>query len=133
MLQKRWSDAETAAFQLIPIDDRLMALGRTGFDGRELIAEIYAKSGRTLEALQIAQESLSAKEKQIKGSNISLAIAHETLGKVLVLTKQSDAAESEFKSAYSLLEKEYASDNERLQYWKSRYNHLLTEPAPFEN
>lgn len=133
MLQKRWRDAEAAAFQLIPIDDRLMARGRSGFDGRELIAEIYAKSGRTLEALQIAQESLSAKEKQLKGSNISLAIAHETIGKVLILTKQSDAADSEFKSAYSLLQKEYANDNERLQYWKSRYSHLLTEPAPFEN
>lgn len=133
MLQKRWQDAEAAALQIIPIDDHLMALGRSGFDGRELVAEIYARSGRTLEALQIAQESLDAKQKQIKDSNISLAIAHETLAKVLILTKQTDAAETEFNHAYALLEKEYAHDPERLSYWKSRYRHLLTEPAPFEN
>jgi tetratricopeptide (TPR) repeat protein len=133
MLQKRWQEAETAALQIIPIDDRLMALGHSGFDGRELLAEIYAKSDRTLEALLIAQEALDSKQKQLKDSNISLAIAHETLGKVLILTKQPDAAETEFKNAYALLEKEYAGDRDRLQYWKSRYSHLLTEPAPFEN
>jgi hypothetical protein len=132
LLQKRWTEAEESAKEMIPIDDNLLAASRTPFDGRELLAEIYAKSGRSDDALQSAYASLDAKERHLKDSNISLALAHETLGKIYVLAKQQDGAKGEFKQAMQYLEKEYGKTSERIQYWRSRYDHLLNESEPFD-
>jgi tetratricopeptide (TPR) repeat protein len=132
MLQKRWDEAEAAAKEIIPIDDNLLAASRTPFDGRELLAEIYAKSGQSDAALRSAKDSLDAKQRQLKDSNISLALAHETLGKIYVLAKQPDEAKGQFKEAMQYLQKEYGTTGERIQYWHSRYDHLLTDGEPFD-
>lgn len=134
MEQKRWDEALTAASQLLPIDTELMEQKRLCFDGRELLAEIQAKSGNLPEAERLAKESIELKDK-IKddgAGTVSLALAHETLGKVLICSHQKDAAQREFKSAMTLLEKEYGSTSERVQYWRARYQHLLNEQDPFE-
>lgn len=132
ILQQKWKEAEEAAQQIVPIDDLLLAKGRNPFDGRELLAEIYAKSGRNDEAVRVAEESLATKEKKLKDSNIALALGHETLGKVYIVAKQQSEAKSQFQSAMQLLEKEYGAKSERCHYWRSRYDHLLTELQPFD-
>jgi tetratricopeptide (TPR) repeat protein len=132
MMQKRWNEAEQTAEQIVPIDDLLLAKNRNPFDGRELLAEICAKSGRYADAVKWARESLDAKERYLKDSNIALALAHETLGKVYVSAKQQSDAKAEFQKALPLLEAEYGAKSERCQYWRSRYDHLMNESDPFD-
>lgn len=131
MDQKHWDDAENSARQLEVIDDLLQASDRVGFDAREMLAEIYAKAGKLPEAEQVANDSLSVKKKNIDSNPISVALAHETLGKVLVCSKRKDEAKSHFKTAMALIEKKYGSTSEQVQYWRARYDHLLEESDPF--
>jgi tetratricopeptide (TPR) repeat protein len=132
IMQKKWNQAEQVALQIVPIDDRLLAAGRTCFDGRELVAEIYARSGKWDDAIKQAYDSLDAKNQHKDSNNVSLAIAYETVGKVLVSANQRDAARGEFDKALELLKKEYGAKSEKVSYWGARYKHLLNERDPFD-
>lgn len=129
--QKKWSDAEKYARELTLVDDTLANQDRIGFDARELLAEVYAKSGRLPEAEVVANESVLLKDRQAKSNPVTLAIAHETLAKVLICSKRKDDAKTHFKSAMGLLEQKYGTTSEMVQYWRARYDHLLDESDPF--
>jgi len=131
--QKRWDEAIAAAKQLELIDDRFLVDSRSGFNARELLAQIYALKGQTAEATTLAKDSLALKNTHLASNNVELALGHEVFGKVLICSGQKDAASGEFKQAMSLLEKEYGNSSERVQYWWARYQHLLNQKtSPFE-
>jgi tetratricopeptide (TPR) repeat protein len=130
--ERKYQQALECTLQLIPLDDGLQqSISINTFGARSKLVEIYCLTGRLAEAESLARQTV--KQYEPLDNSLTKACAHDSLARVLVLLGKTEDARREFDATIALLSKGYGPADQKVAYWRARYDKILTEKKPYSD